>query len=81
MYRLMLLGDEEYEQAHVVERLCAILDDVDEGAAASILKQAQIAGKAMCGKYPFEHAEMYKEQLARSDPLIYSDLEEEDKPQ
>ena len=79
MYRLMLLGDEEYDVVHVVERMCAILDDMDEDAASTILNQAQIAGKAMCGKYPFEHAEMYKEQLARSDPMIYSDLEEENK--
>ena len=79
MYRLMLLGDEEYDIVHVVERMCAILDDMDEDAASTILNQAQIAGKAMCGKYPFEHAEMYKEQLARSDPIIYADLEEENK--
>jgi hypothetical protein len=26
-----------------------------------------------------EHAEMYKEQLVRSDPLIYSDVEDENK--
>ena len=79
MYRLMLLGDEEYDVVHVVERMCAILDDMDEDAASTILNQAQIAGKAMAGKYPFEHAEMYKEQLARSDPIIYADLEEENK--
>ena len=30
MYRLMLLGDEEYDVVHVVERMCAILDDMDE---------------------------------------------------
>jgi hypothetical protein len=33
----------------------------------------------MCGKYPFEMAELYKEQLIRSDPMIFSDIEEENK--
>jgi len=79
LYKLMLLGDEEYDQAHVIERMCALLEDMDEDQASTIFDQAQISGKAMCGKYPYEHAEMYKEQLARSDPMIYSDLEEENK--
>eukprot|EP00566_Odontella_aurita_P027202 CAMPEP_0113525510 /NCGR_PEP_ID=MMETSP0015_2-20120614/205_1 /TAXON_ID=2838 /ORGANISM="Odontella" /LENGTH=170 /DNA_ID=CAMNT_0000423691 /DNA_START=365 /DNA_END=877 /DNA_ORIENTATION=- /assembly_acc=CAM_ASM_000160 len=79
LYKLMLLGDEEYDQAHVVERMCALLEDMDEDQASTIYSQAEISGKAMCGKYPYEHAEMYKEQLARSDPMIYSDLEEENK--
>jgi hypothetical protein len=46
---------------------------------ATIFQQAQQEGKAMCGKYPMEHAEMYKEQLIRSDPMIFSDIEEENK--
>ena len=79
LYRVMLIGDEDYEQAHVIERMCEILEDMDESAAASIFKQAQAGGKAMCGKYPLEHAEMYKEQLVRSDPMIFSDVEEENK--
>jgi hypothetical protein len=33
----------------------------------------------MAGKYPLEIAELYKEQLIRSDPMIFSDLEEENK--
>ena len=79
LYRVMLIGDEDYAQAHVIERMCEILEDMDESAAASIYKQAQAGGKAMCGKYPLEHAEMYKEQFVRSDPMIFSDVEEENK--
>lgn len=77
MYKLMLLGDDAYDIGHVVERMCAIVEDMDEGQAANVFQQAQQEGKAMCGKYPMEHAEMYKEQLIRSDPMIFSDLEEE----
>jgi ATP-dependent Clp protease adapter protein ClpS len=79
LFKVILIGDESYEQAHVIERLCEIMEDMDENRAATIFKQAQQGGQAMCGKYPLEHAEMYKEQLIRSDPMIYSDVEEENK--
>ncbi len=79
LFKVMLIGDEDYDQAHVIERMCDILEDMDENQAASVFKSAQQGGKAMCGKYPLEHAEMYKEQLIRSDPMIFSDVEEENK--
>mmetsp|Transcript_21632 Transcript_21632/g.31575 ORF Transcript_21632/g.31575 Transcript_21632/m.31575 type:complete len:168 (+) Transcript_21632:139-642(+) len=79
MFKVLLIGDESYDQAHVVERMCEIMEDMDENHAATVYKQAQQGGAAMCGKYPLEHAEMYKEQLVRSDPMIYSDVEEENK--
>lgn len=60
MFKLMLLGDDAYDPAHVVERMCAIVEDMDEDQAATVLKQANQNGKAMCGKYPFEMAELYK---------------------
>jgi ATP-dependent Clp protease adapter protein ClpS len=77
LYKLMLLGDDAYDMSHVIERLCAIMEDLDEDAALTIFKAAQTSGKAMCGKYPQEHAEVYKEQLLRSEPTIFADLEEE----
>jgi len=49
------------------------------GQAASVFTQAQAGGKAMINKYPFEHAELYVEQLLRSDPMIFCDLEEEER--
>jgi len=79
MFKLMLFGDDAYDPAHVIERICAVVEDMDEDQAATVLKQANQQGKAMCGKYPFEIAELYKEQLIRSDPMIFSDLEEENK--
>lgn len=77
MYKVMLLRDDDYDQEHVVTRLCAIVDDMDEDQASTVWKQAMAAGKAMCGKYPFERAELFKEQLLRSDPMIFCDLVEE----
>lgn len=79
LFKVMLLGDDSYDGGHVVDRLMAIMEDLDEDAAVNVFQQAQQEGKAMCGKYPMEHAEMYKEQLIRSDPMIFSDLEEENK--
>jgi ATP-dependent Clp protease adapter protein ClpS len=79
MFKLMLIGDASYDAAHVVERMCAVVDDMDEDQAATVLQQANQVGKAMCGKYPFEKAELFKEQLIRSDPMIFSDLESENK--
>ncbi len=79
MFKLMLIGDDSYDPSHVIERMCAIVDDMDEDQASTIVQQANQVGKAMCGKYPFEKAELFKEQLIRSDPMIFSDLEEENK--
>ena len=77
MYKLMLLADDSYDSEHVVTRMCAIMEDIDEDQAVTVLQQAMQSGKAMCGKYPFERAELFKEQLLRSDPMIFADLEEE----
>jgi ATP-dependent Clp protease adapter protein ClpS len=77
MYKVMLLSDDSYDAEHVVTRMCAIIEDMDEDQAATVFQQAMQSGKAMCGKYPFERAELFKEQLIRSDPMIFTDLEEE----
>ena len=77
MYKLMLISDNSYDATHVIERMCAIIDDMDEDQASEVFKQAEMNGKAMCGKFPFERAELFKEQLQRSDPMIFSDMEEE----
>ncbi|MGK3740948.1 MAG: ATP-dependent Clp protease adapter protein ClpS [Bacillariaceae sp.] len=79
MFKLMLLGDESYDAVHVMERMCAIVDDMDEDQATTVIQQAKSSGEAMCGKYPFEKAELYKEQLIRSDPMIFSEIKEENK--
>ena len=77
MFKLMLLGDDSYDPSHVIERMCAVIEDMDEDQAATVFQQAEMNGAAMCGKYPFERAELFKEQLIRSDPMIFSDLQEE----
>jgi ATP-dependent Clp protease adapter protein ClpS len=77
MYSLMLLGDDGYDKEHVVLRMCSILEDIDEDRALEVFQQAQSRGQAMAGIYPFEKAELYKEQLIRSTPMIYADMVED----
>lgn len=77
MYKVMLVEDDSYDTEHVVTRLCAVIEDMDEDQAANVFQQAMQEGKAMCGKYPFERAELFKEQLLRSNPMIFCDIEEE----
>lgn len=50
MFKLMLLGDDSYDPGHVIERMCAIVEDMDEDQASTVLQQANMSGKAMCGK-------------------------------
>jgi ATP-dependent Clp protease adapter protein ClpS len=77
MFKLMLLRDDGADVEHVLKRLCSVCDGMDEDQASTVFKQAQAAGKAMCGKYPFERAELFKEQLQRSNPMILSSLEKD----
>lgn len=76
-YRLFLIGDEEYEQKHVVTRLQEVVENISEDESASLYKQAYQGGEAMVGKFPLEIAETFAEQLTRSDPIIYADVRED----
>jgi len=75
-FQVLLIGDEDYEQVHVVERITQVMDNIAEDEALDIYKSAQASGQAMIGMYPFEYAELYKEQLLRSTPMIFSDIKE-----
>ncbi|CAM9280974.1 unnamed protein product, partial [Phaeothamnion confervicola] len=76
MFKVILLGDEGYERAHVVMSL-QIVPDTDNVRAAEIYDEAQTTGKGLCGIYPEEHAELYVQQLTRAEPMIFADLEPE----
>ena len=79
LFKVLLVGDDSYDPEHIVTRSCAIIDDMDEDRAMHVLEASIESGKAVFGKYPLETAEMYKEQFIRSDPIIYADIEEENK--
>eukprot|EP00986_Skeletonema_menzelii_P006691 scaffold2544_cov145-Skeletonema_menzelii.AAC.2 len=77
MFRLFLIGDEGYDQQHVVTRLVEIVEDCSEDNAADYFKAAYQGGEAFMGKYPREIAETYAEQLTRSDPIIFMDVRDD----
>eukprot|EP00571_Detonula_confervacea_P000412 CAMPEP_0172314720 /NCGR_PEP_ID=MMETSP1058-20130122/23241_1 /TAXON_ID=83371 /ORGANISM="Detonula confervacea, Strain CCMP 353" /LENGTH=175 /DNA_ID=CAMNT_0013028659 /DNA_START=45 /DNA_END=572 /DNA_ORIENTATION=+ len=77
MFRLYLIGDEGYDQQHVVTRMHEIVEDCSEDDAATLFKSAYQTGEAFMGKYPREVAEVYAEQLTRSDPIVYADVRDD----
>jgi len=77
MYRLFLIGDESYDQQHVVTRVHEVVQNISEDEAARIFKSAYQTGEAFISKFPKEIAETYAEQLTRSDPIIYADVRDD----
>lgn len=77
MFRLYLIGDEGYEQEHVVTRMYEVVEDCSEDDAARLFKSAYQSGEAFMGKYPREIAELYAEQLTRSEPIIFADVRDD----
>lgn len=56
MFKLMLIGDDSYDPAHVVERMCAVVEDMDEDQASTVFQQANQEGKVRGVDYPrFAH--------------------------
>ena len=77
MFRLFLIGDESYDQEHVITRLVEVVEDCSEDNAADHYKSAFQGGEAFMGKYPREICETYAEQLTRSEPIIYMDVRDD----
>jgi len=78
MYKLMLIGDESYDP-ETVERICHVVEGMDEDQAATITEQAVQGGEAMIGIYHLEKAERFKDGLLMSNPIIYSEVKKENK--
>ncbi|GMI44701.1 hypothetical protein TrCOL_g7731 [Triparma columacea] len=78
-YKVLLIGDEEYVEEHVVERMVDVVDDLDKKRSIEVYYAAQKGGKGLVGVYPLELSEFYVEQLLRSEPMIFSELEKEGK--
>ncbi|GMH46702.1 hypothetical protein TrVE_jg374 [Triparma verrucosa] len=76
-YKVILIGDEEYDEEHVIERMVDVVDDVDKKASIEIFHSAQQGGKGLVGVYPLEQSEHYVEQFLRSEPMIFTELEKE----
>lgn len=78
MWKVLLLGDEEYEEDPVCEVLLAVIPEIENRAqAGDKYQEAQASGKALLLTVPKEQAEHYVEQLIRSEPMVYGEIEED----
>jgi ATP-dependent Clp protease adapter protein ClpS len=69
MYKVILLGDAEYEEGHVTTQLQKICQ-VDKGKAAKVFSEAQATGSSVVCVVPEEHAEFYAQQLKRAEIFV-----------
>lgn len=74
MFKVILLGDKEYEEGHVTTQLQKICQ-VDKGKATKCYQEAQNSGASVVCVVPEEHAEFYAQQLKRAE--IYVTIEKE----
>ena len=80
MWKVILLGDDEYEEDPVVAVLKQVIPEIEnERQARERYTEAMKSGRSLLVVQPKEQAEFYVEQLARADPqmVVYSTIEEE----
>ena len=78
MWKVTMLGDDEYEVDPVCEVLQTVIPDIENfKQAKEKYDECDSTGKAMLLVVPKEHAEAYVEQLIRAEPMVYAEIEEE----
>jgi|YelNatPaOPRAMG01_1025707.scaffolds.fasta_scaffold113721_1 ATP-dependent Clp protease adapter protein ClpS len=65
MWKVILLGDKEYEEKHVIESLVKTIPKMDKEEARRIFKEAQAVGESVVTVVAQEHAEFYATMLRR----------------
>jgi len=83
LYKVLLLGDDEYEEDPVCEVLNQVIPEITNlRQAQERYDEAQKTGKSLLLIVNKELGEAYVEQLARADPemIVYADLESESGP-
>mmetsp|Transcript_40113 Transcript_40113/g.107548 ORF Transcript_40113/g.107548 Transcript_40113/m.107548 type:complete len:154 (-) Transcript_40113:54-515(-) len=76
LFKVILLGDKEYEEAHVVTQITKLIPSVKEEAATRNYVEAQTTGSSVIILCPEEHAEHYVQQLRRQQ--IYARYEQDE---
>lgn len=74
MYKVILLGDEEYDQVAVVQALLKVIPKMEQAEARRIFHEAQSTGESIICIVEKEHAEFYTQQLKREE--VYVRMEE-----
>mmetsp|Transcript_1049 Transcript_1049/g.1369 ORF Transcript_1049/g.1369 Transcript_1049/m.1369 type:complete len:183 (+) Transcript_1049:92-640(+) len=77
MYKLILVGDEEYEGEYVVGRIIQVCDNVKKDNAWDAFESAMDKGEGLIVLAPKEHAEHYAKELSKSEPMIICDVKKE----
>lgn len=75
MYKVILLGDEEYVEAHVVTQLQKICN-IQKQEATRIFHEAQQTGSSIVCVVCEEHAEFYAQQLKRQEIFVTIEKDE-----
>eukprot|EP00281_Chroomonas_sp_CCMP1168_P018413 CAMPEP_0206231988 /NCGR_PEP_ID=MMETSP0047_2-20121206/11152_1 /ASSEMBLY_ACC=CAM_ASM_000192 /TAXON_ID=195065 /ORGANISM="Chroomonas mesostigmatica_cf, Strain CCMP1168" /LENGTH=166 /DNA_ID=CAMNT_0053655647 /DNA_START=15 /DNA_END=515 /DNA_ORIENTATION=+ len=76
MYKVILLGDNDYEQSHVVTQITKVIPSVQKEEAIRIFVEAQMVGSSVIIVVTEEHAEHYVQQLKRQQ--IYAKMEKDE---
>lgn len=75
LYKVILLGDETYVEAHVVTQIQKTVQ-LDKGEATRIFREAQSSGSSIICVVCEEHAEFYAQQLRRQDIFVLVEKDE-----
>lgn len=75
MYKVILLGEEEYVEAHVVTQLQKTVG-IDKKEASRKFHEAQQSGSSVVCVVCEEHAEFYAQQLKRQDIFVTVEKDE-----
>lgn len=75
MYKVILLGDKEYEEGHVVTQLQKITQ-ISKNEALRVFGEAQATGASVICVVPEEHAEFYAQQLKRAEIFVTIEKDE-----
>jgi len=75
MYKVILLGDNDYEQGHVTTQITKIIPQVQKEEAMKCYVEAQMIGTSLIITVTEEHAEHYVQQFKRQQ--IYAKMEKE----
>mmetsp|Transcript_8378 Transcript_8378/g.25183 ORF Transcript_8378/g.25183 Transcript_8378/m.25183 type:complete len:153 (-) Transcript_8378:1003-1461(-) len=76
MYKVILLGDEGYDEVHVTTQLIKVIPKLSSEEASRIYSEAQGTGSSIICVVNKEHAEFYAQQLRRQEIFV---VVEEDK--
>lgn len=75
MFKVILLGDEEYVESHVVTQLQKTVQ-IQKSEATRVFREAQSSGSSVVCVVCEEHAEFYAQQLRRQDIYVVVEKDE-----